>query len=334
MLIFLVTTLTYVGFQGILSLGMSLQWGYTGILNLAYIVSMALGAYTAAVVTLGKDQPPSTYYILGLSLPFYVGIVAAMLAAALFGLVVGGVVLGRKIRSNYLTVATLVIAVVLAQYVSQSTSLFDGSQGLVAVPQPFVNSGLTYNGYQFAYMIATLGLLGIVYVICEILRRSGFGRTLRTIREDEIASQVFGHNVFAMKLKAFVFGSTLSGLAGSLIVFYVGSFNPAGWAVPETIFVLTCLFVGGSGSNIGAVVGTAIVVTFFSQGTQLLPGLQNYPELIPVLRTMLVAALLLIVLRWRPAGLFPERIPRYDRQRRAAGEVPSTAGETAGTGGR
>jgi branched-chain amino acid transport system permease protein len=320
MFIFLVTTLTYVGFQGILSLGMNLQWGYTGILNLAYIVSMAVGAYIAGVVSLGRAQPPSTYYILGLGLPFYVGMIAAMVAAGLFGAVVGALVLGRKIRSNYFTVATLVIAVVLAQYVAQATGLFNGSEGLVAVPQPFINAGLTYDGYQVAYMAVTLVLMGIVYIICEILRRSAFGRTLRTIREDEIASQVFGHNIFAMKLKVFIFGSTLAGLAGSLIVFYVGSFNPAGWSVPETIFVLTCLFVGGSGNNIGAVLGTAIVVTFLSQGTQLLPGLQNNPELIPVLRTMLVAVLLLAVLRWRPAGLFPERIPKYDFQPHSAGK--------------
>ena len=58
MFIFLITTLTYVGFQGILSLGMNLQWGYTGILNLAYIVSMAVGAYVAGVISLGKAQPP------------------------------------------------------------------------------------------------------------------------------------------------------------------------------------------------------------------------------------------------------------------------------------
>jgi branched-chain amino acid transport system permease protein len=318
MFIFLVTTLTYVGFQGILSLGMNLQWGYTGILNLAYIVSMAVGAYVAGVISLGKAQPPSTFYVLGLGLPFYLGVIAAVIAAALFGAIVGALILGRKIRSNYFTVSTLVIAVVLAQFVSQSTGLFNGAEGLIAVPQPFVNAGLTYNGYQVSYMVVTLALMGVVYVICEILRRSAFGRTLRTIREDEIASQVFGHNIFAMKLKVFTFGSALAGLAGALIVFFVGSFNPAGWSVSETIFILTCLFVGGSGNNIGAVIGTAIVVTFFSQGTQLIPGFQNNPELIPVLRTLLVAVLLLAVLRWRPAGLFPERIPKYDYQPPAA----------------
>jgi ABC-type branched-subunit amino acid transport system permease subunit len=318
MFIFLITTLTYVGFQGILSLGMNLQWGYAGILNLAYIVSMAVGAYVAGVISLGKAQPPSTFYVLGLGLPFYLGIIAAMAAAGLFGAIVGALVLGRKIRANYFTVATLVLAVVLAQLISQTTGLFNGSEGLIAVPQPFVNAGLTYDGYQASYMVACLILLGIVYVICEVLRRSGFGRTLRTIREDEVASQVFGHNIFAMKLKIFIFGSALAGLAGALIIFYVGAFNPAGWSVSETIFILTCLFVGGSGNNIGAVIGTAIVVTFFSQGTQLIPGFQNYPELIPVLRNLLIAVLLLAVLRWRPSGLFPERIPKYDHQPPAA----------------
>jgi branched-chain amino acid transport system permease protein len=319
MLLFIVTTLTYVGFQGILSLGMNLQWGFSGILNLAYIVSMALGAYVAGIVTLPPDQPPTTYYIGGYGLPFYVGIIAAMAAAGVLGLVMGAVVLGRKIRSNYLTVATLVMAVVLAQVVSQTTKLFDGSEGLIAVPRPFLNAGFTYTGYQYFYLGFVFVFLIVVYVICEVLRRSGFGRTMRTIREDEIASQVFGHNIFAMKLKVFVLGSAFAGLAGSLIVFYVGSFNPAGWAVPETIFILTCLFVGGSGSNIGAVFGTAIVVTFFSQGTQLLPGLQNHPELIPVARTMLVAVLLLAVLRWRPKGLLPERIPTFEKEARNAG---------------
>jgi branched-chain amino acid transport system permease protein len=237
-----------------------------------------------------------------------------MVAAGAFGAVLGAVVLGRKIRANYLTVGTLVVAVVLAQVVSQSTRLFDGSQGLIAIPQPFVNAGLSYNGYQVAYMAFALVAMCIVFAVCETIRRSPFGRTLRAIREDEVAAEVFGHNVFAMKLKIFIFGSALAGLAGALIVYFVGSFNPAGWAVPETIFILTCLFVGGSGNNVGAVLGTAIVVTFFSQGTQLLPGLQSNPELIPVVRTMLVALLLLAVLRWKPTGLFPERITPYQKQ--------------------
>lgn len=311
MLNFAVTGLIYIGIQCILSLGMNVQWGLTGLLNLAYIVFMAAGAYATSVLTLPKDQPPFTTYILGLNLPFYVGMLGAVLAGGMVAAAIGVIALGRRLRADYLAVVSLVVAVVLAQVIAQDRTLFDGYQGLINVPVPF-GAALSPLAYNLEFLGMTIICAAGIYVLCDMLRKSPFGRTLRAVREDDVAAEVFGHNVYVLKLKAFVFGGAVAGLAGSLTVLYVSSFNTAGWSVSETLFILTCLMVGGSGNNLGVIIGTAIVVGLFNQATQLLPIFNSYPVLITEGRIVVIALLLLAALRWRPQGLLPERPSRTE----------------------
>jgi branched-chain amino acid transport system permease protein len=130
---------------------------------------------------------------------------------------------------------------------------------------------------------------------------------LRAIRDDEVATEVFGYSVFWMKMKAFILGGIFAALAGSLTILYVGGFAPAGWSVYEIVFALTCLFVGGVGSNIGGVVGAGLVVLILVQASSLVPTLQSNPTLVQSIRAGLVGVLLILILRFRPQGLIPER---------------------------
>lgn len=320
---FTLTSLIFLAFQCILVLGLNVQFGLTGILNLAFIIFYAAGAYTAGIIVAPPPSPPGLTYIGGWGLPFYVGILGAMAVAGILSALLGAFALSRRLRGSYTAITTLVIAVVALQVVSQWQGLFDGSLGLLGVPLPF-GRGLTSSTFAWVYTAFLLGVVAICAIVSEWLRRSPFGRILRVIREDETAAEAFGYNTFRFKLTAFVFGGVLAGLSGCLTIYYVGSFSPGGWGVSETLFTLTCIFVGGAGNTAGVLVGASVISLVFVQLTSLLPTLQSDPSLILVARGMLIPLLLILVLRFRPTGLIPERLPKLER---GVPDAPAQAGD-------
>jgi branched-chain amino acid transport system permease protein len=308
MLNFTIVSLIYLTFEINLVLWLNVQYGLTGILNLSFIVPYAAGAYITGIIS----GPPAgsagagVYHIGGYNLPWYLGILAGLAAAYLVAAIIGSFTLGRRLRGSFLTVGTLVVAVVLLQVVSEDQGLFNGQLGLLQVPSPIGNDGASNLG-QFLFLLLAAALTAVSYVLCEMLRRSPFGRMLRAIRDDEVATEVFGYAVFWMKMKAFIFGGVFAALAGSLTILYVGGFAPAGWSVFEIVFALTCLFIGGVGSNLGGVVGAGLVVLILNQASTLVPTLQSNPTLVQSIRAGLVGVLLILILRFRPQGLIPER---------------------------
>lgn len=305
MIDFVLTALTYVSIQSVLSLGLNIQWGLTGLLNLAYIAFMATGAYFSAVVISGPASPPGTEYILGLRAPFPLGILAGVLAATLLAVIVGAIAL-RNLRADYFAIVTVVVAEGAQQITGQFRGLFNGSTGLVAIPQP-MDTVFHGRGYSVFFLLVCIGCVAICFTLAEWLRKSPFGRALRALREDEEAASAFGRNPYTLKLRAFVIGGSMAGLGGSLMGAYVTAFAPAGWGVTETILVLVCLFVGGSGNNLGAILGTALIIGLLGQLPQLLPVMPSNPELIPDLRFMTLGLLIILFLKWRPEGILPER---------------------------
>jgi branched-chain amino acid transport system permease protein len=316
---FFLTAGTYVAIQSVLALGLNLQWGLTGLLNLAYILFMAVGAYVCAVVVSSPATPPGTEYIFGWNGPFALGVVAGIVAATLLALLVGAIAL-RNLRADYFAIVTLVIAAGLQQIAGQFRGLFNGSAGLVAIPQP-LETALQGRAYALFFLLMCIALAAVCYLLAEWLRRSPFGRALRALREDETAAAAFGRNPYRLKLKAFVIGGAMAGLGGSLLGTYVTAFAPAGWGVGETLLVLVCLFVGGSGNNAGAVLGTALVIGLLGQLPQLLPVTPSHPDLIPDLRFMALGLLIILFLKWRPEGILPERTTRLLSSRGSRGDV-------------
>lgn len=243
---------------------------------------------------------------------------------------VGALALSRRLRGGYTAITTLVIAVVALQLVSQWQGLFDGSLGLLGVPLPF-GRGLSSSSFAYVYTSFVLAIVVVCAVACERLRRSPFGRIFRLIREDEVAAEVFGYNIVRFKIIAFVLGGMLAGLAGCLTIYYVGSFSPGGWGVSETLFTLTCIFVGGAGNTLGVLVGASVISLVFVQLTSLLPTIQSDPSLILVLRGMLIPLLLILVLRFRPTGLLPERPPRFTLSRTPPADANDDSGAETGS---
>jgi branched-chain amino acid transport system permease protein len=307
---FLVAAGTFVAIQAILALGLNLQWGLTGLLDLAFIAFMAIGAYVTAVLLSPPANPPSVEYVLGFNWPLPLALAGGAVIATIAACAVGAISL-RNLRADYFAVVTLVIAEALQQIIGQFRPLFNGSAGLVNIPQPF--DTLDYGTFTVIFLgVCVVSLIG-VFLLVEQLRLSSFGRALRAVREDEISAATYGRNPYVLKLKAFVIGGAVAGFAGGLLGVYVSAFAPAGWNVSETLLVLVCLFVGGSANNWGALVGTALVIGVLGQLPTLVPSITNNPDFIPDMRFLVIGVLIVVFLRWWPQGLIPERFSWLSR---------------------
>lgn len=310
MIDFIVTILVAVVIQAILAIGLNIQWGLAGLLDLSYIAFAALGAYIFSVMTLGPPTPPLTEYVLGLNAPTLIGLAAAMVAAGLLALVIGAVAL-RNLRADYFAIVTLCTAAILMQFVSQYQALFNGVEGVFGVPQPFAEQlNLDPTTYTYVFLAMCVVVLIVVYLFAERLQHSPMGRLLRATRDDELAAEAFGRNVYAAKLKAFVIGAVIAGVGGALLAAFIGAFNTGGWSVSETLLIYATVFVGGTSNNKGVMLGTLIIIGLFNGGTQLIPSIPGQPYLIAATRFIITGVLIVVALRFRPKGLIPERLRR------------------------
>jgi branched-chain amino acid transport system permease protein len=328
---YLATSFVYLGVYILACWAMNLQYGLTGIYNLAFILFQAAGAYTEAVLTLGPSSGHGAFqqYIGGAQLPFPLPILAGALVGALLSLIVGLVVL-RRLRSDYQAVVMLTLSVMATLLVTSVVPLFNGPAGLSLVPQPLVN-GLNVSTvtYSWVYGGVCAGFCVITYFFVYRITSSPLGRALRTVRENDAAAAALGKNVNALRLFSFVAGGAIAGLSGALLVGYIGAWAPSSWAYTETIVVLTAVIVGGTGNDAGVLLGALLVPVLFIQGTTFLPQF-GPPELVPGLQWIVVGLLgLIFVYNW-PRGIIPERRRRFPKDIAAARPiVPVAAGGTA-----
>lgn len=315
-IVFYVTTLLVFFFvNSILTWGLNIQFGYAGILNFALIIFMALGAYVTGVFSLPVATGISGQtYILGLSWQFPFTLLMGGLAAAAFGGVVGLIAL-KRLRSDYMAIVTVAVGVITYDFVGNTTKLFNGWDGLGSVPQPLYDTlNIGFANYQFFFVALAGVVMVLMWLLAQKIYSSPFGRTLRSIREDQDVSEAFGKNTFLYRMAAMIIGCFYAGIAGGLLIEYITAINPSGWTTGETFVIWTALLIGGTGNNWGAALGALLVPVLFQEATrflQHLPAFNNSPNLIPALRNIVVGALLIVVLWFRPQGVIPERKARF-----------------------
>ncbi len=299
---YLVFFLTVVLIFGIACLGLNLQWGFTGVFNAGVVAFYAIGAYTHAIIT----APPHPLLIANLGLPWPVGVLGAMAAAALAALIVG--IATVRLRGDYLAIATFGIAVTVQLITLNWQSLTGGSLGFTSIPRPFAG----YFDGQLSYNIFFLGLVAaatvLVYWGLERVVRSPWGRVLRAIREDEVAAVALGKDARLFRLQAFVLGSVIIGLAGALHASFIGFVSPFDFLPILTFQIWTMLIVGGSGNNRGALLGALIVWGLWS-GSGVLVSKVLPPEFQTqgaAAQSILIGLLLVVMLVFKPRGLIGE----------------------------
>jgi branched-chain amino acid transport system permease protein len=197
--------------------------------------------------------------------------------------------------------------------VQVDTPLFNGFNGIAGLVTPMAGPlGISYNGYKYFLLGFCAVVLLAVVLVMQRLSTSPYGRAMRSIRDDERAAAAFGRGIFRAKLVAYVIGAGLAALGGSLFAAYLGAFNPSAWAPQEILTLYAAVLVGGRGNVRGVVAGTFIVYIGFIELTRYLPNIASRPEFAPSLREVLIGLLIVLMLKFRPQGLFPDRhgLPR------------------------
>ena len=287
---------TYAGLYGLLALGLNVIWGMGGMINLGLVGFYALGAYVAALAALK------------LGAPMIVGLALAAVATAGAGWIMALTTV--RLRGDYLAIITLGFSEVVRLVASNEIWLTRGTDGISGIPGPW-RGRLTPAEFNLLYLgLVILALAAVVFVL-ERVRRSPYGRVLRAIRDDEQVAEVAGKPVRRFKVEAFALSAAILGLAGGLYAHYTSFIAPDAFVPLVTIYVVLALTAGGTGNNWGAVVGAALVVFFLEStrfATAWLPGLA--PVQVAAVREFVIGLSLILVLRLRPAGLVPERLPR------------------------
>ena len=284
------------GIYALMALGVNVMWGFAGMVNLGLVGFFAVGAYASALLTLKAGWP-----IAG-------GMAAALVVAALVG--AGVALVTVRLRGDYLAIVTLGFAETIRIVASNAIPLTNGTDGLSGIPGPY-RGALSPERFNLLYLAIVAVIVTLTYAASERLRASPFGRVLRAIRDDEQVAAVAGKHVLAFKVKAFALGSAALGLAGALYGHYTSYIAPDIFVPLFTLYIKLALLLGGLGNNRGAIVG-GFAVVFLLEATRFaipfVPGIGIVQG--AAVREFLVAALLLVILHYRPAGLIPERLPR------------------------
>jgi branched-chain amino acid transport system permease protein len=305
--LFITTVGTFAFIYALLALGLNVHFGYTGLLNFGHVAFFAAGAYVAALVTM---PPPgeaefAVSYAVGLGLPMpWAFPVSLLLAAAAGGLLAGVIGLTSiRLETHYLAIATFALAQLFHSVLLNETWLTRGTSGLNQVPKPGYGTLLPTDVWQVVYFLVVAGVLGGTYVLLQRLVAAPFGRLLRGIREDETAARALGKRTNRLKLTSFVLGGAITGLAGGLYAHYLGSISPGQFLPIVTFLVWVMVIIGGTASNFGVVAGAVLLISF-RELTGFLPAVPGYPLLVEELRWAFIGVALVLLMRFRPEGLF------------------------------
>lgn len=292
----------------ILALSMNLVNGFTGLFSLGHAGFIALGAYTTAILTMPlaiKEQnfflKPMLAPLYNLEAPFVVALFVAGLVAAFFALLIGAPAL--RLRGDYLAIATLGFAEIIRAVITNAQSITNGALGLKSIPN--------YTNLWWTSIIAI-----ITVIIIASLISSTYGRALKAIREDEIAAESMGINLFKHKTLAFVICAFFAGVGGGLQANLLGTIDPAMFKFTLTFNILLIIVLGGMSSITGTVIG-AFVITIAGEMLRFLDERINlgFVEIrgVPGLRMVVFSALLMIAVLFFRNGVMGNKEITWDK---------------------
>jgi len=319
-----VRTLAFAALYVMLALGLNIVVGFAGLLDLGYIAFYAVGAYTFALLAsphLTENFPRiAQAFPGGLHVPIWASIPLGAAIAAGFGVLLGAPVL--KLRGDYLAIVTLGFGDIIRIFLNnlnEPINLTNGPQGItlidpVRIGQLRFDHAVSVLGGQltslqlYYYLFTALALICIL--VCVRLQDSRIGRAWMAIREDEIAAKAMGINVRNIKLLAFGLGATFGGVSGSMFAAFQGFVSPESFSLMESVIVLSMIVLGGLGHIPGVILG-AVMLSVFPEFLRHTVGplqMQLFGRIVidtEVLRMLLYGVALVIIMLYRPKGLWP-----------------------------
>ncbi|ABW20032.1 branched-chain amino acid ABC transporter permease [Alkaliphilus oremlandii] len=235
----------------VLGLSMNLINGFTGLFSLGHAGFMAVGAYTTALLTMTPQSKEATFFLVPIveplakiQLPFFVALIIGGLLSAMVAFLIGAPTL--RLKGDYLAIATLGCSEIIRIVFTQTQNITNGPTGLKSIPNT------TNLWWSFGMMVFTI-------LIMVALINSSYGKVFKAIRDDEIAAESMGINLFKHKVLSFVIGAFFAGVGGGLLGNLLGTINPNMFRFTLTFNVLLIIVLGGMGSITGTVISSFIV---------------------------------------------------------------------------
>ena len=307
-----------------LALGLNIVVGFAGLLDLGYIAFFAVGAYSYALLASPQFD---------VHWPFMVLLPLCAAVAAVFGILLGAPTL--RLRGDYLAIVTLGFGEIIRVFLNNLNRPFNitnGPQGITLIDplqaggfslaQTHTIAGLTIAPVH-SYYFVFLGCAVLSILISLRLEHSRIGRAWAAIRDDELAAASTGINTRNLKLLAFAMGATFGGVAGGLFASFQGFVSPESFHLLDSIMVLCMVVLGGMG-NVGGVVLGAVLLTVLPEALRYIgPLQQRWFDTVFVdpsdLRMLLFGLALVLMMLFRPEGLWPSRQRRTVENPHAAG---------------
>ena len=337
------------GAASILAVGMAyakLPKGWARIIGVAIVAiigfNITRGVLDPAVQAVEAVNPALTGYLGGLGLPVLIAWPVGGLFAAAAAWVIGKTALG--LRSDYLAIATLGISEIIIAILKNEDWMSRGVKNVIGIPRPlpyeidlqadpsFVEraAGLGLDPMTASTLYVKIGygvlfaiVLGILLVLSQLALNSPWGRMMRAIRDNETAARAMGKNVTARHLQVFVLGSAICGIAGAMMTTMDSQLTPGSYQpLRFTFLIWVMVIVGGSGNNLGSILGGFLVWFLWVQVEPLGAGLMNIITMpmaedsairahllegAAYMRLLTMGVFLLVMLRFSPKGLIPEK---------------------------
>ncbi len=284
------------GINAILVVGFQVFVGGTGIVSFGHVAFMAIGAYVGGVLAIPVTDkatilPDLPDFLAGVELSMPLALLCAGLAAAAVALVTGFALM--RLSGAAASIATLGLLIIVGNVLSQSGSLTRGPQSLYGVPEN------TNFGWVF-------GMLFLVVGLSTLYKWSPYGLRARAARDDALAAESSGVSVLRSRLVAFTLSAFITGIGGALYAQLLTAFSPASFYIPQLVVVITMAIIGGIHSITGALAGATVITVLnelmrqVESGTSIFGTSMQLPSGISF---AILGVALILILRWRPAGL-------------------------------
>lgn len=268
---------TIIALRAMVVISLNLLLGLAGQVSFAQTTFMAVGGYGSAVLTLKLGLNP------------WLALAVSVLISLFAAWIIGRPLL--RLRGHYLAMATFALALGTYSFVGAATPLTNGSIGIAGVP-PLALGTFALDGPLSFYVLSWIAC-ALTMVVFALIANSHIGRAMRAVATSQDIAATLGIDITATKTMAFVIAAVIASIAGSLYVEFTSFVGPDLYDVGAVVNVFLMLFVGGRGSNVGPIIGAALLTL----APQLLANLQQFQNLVFFL------FLLILILVW-PAGLF------------------------------
>lgn len=241
---YLLHLLILISIYSMLSQSLNLAAGFGGMISLAHAGFYGVGAYTTAILSINFQ------------IPFLLTLPLAMILSGLLALIVSSIAL--RTIDDYFIICTLGIQVIVFSIMNNWMSLTNGPLGIPGIPSITI-FGLSIDS-KWSFLLLTLLFAAFVFLLLRWLTKSSFGRTLRSLSEDEIFTQSLGKNVYASKVISFTLSAMLAAIPGVLYAHYISYIDPTSFTVDESIFILSIVIIGGMRNLWGSIIAAAFLV--------------------------------------------------------------------------